>query len=302
MAEPGVGLQPAEEEGQADVSQTVAERVASALGGLSRKHRRIARHILDNLGSVAFASAQEVGVETDASAATVVRFSQTLGYKGFQHMRDEIRAELFDRRHVPHKLEGRMAAQAGSHGHLADVFASGISSIERTAVLASGERLMRAAAAIRRARHVYLVGSGLAAMLVECLAYYLQTIDIVARHVTGGEEELALALTFAGPEDAVIAISFRRHPRYAMKAIEHARAIGATSIGIANSEISPVLSEADHSFLVVTEGLLDRPSSVAAVALLDALVAAVMLVKPGEAAESQRRIDTTFKETGLLEE
>lgn len=294
-------MQPIDEPRPAAGSQSVAERVASALIGLSRKHRRIARYLLDNLGSVAFASAQEVGSETGASAATVVRFSQALGYSGFHHLRDDVRAELFRQQALP-KVEGRMEGRVGSHGPLADVFASAITNIERTAMLASEVRLMQAATAIRRARHVYIVGSGLAAMLVECLAYYLQTIDIVARHVTGGEEELALALTFAGPEDALIAVSFRRHPRYAMKALEHARAIGATSIGVANSEISPVLREADHSFLVMTEGLPDRPSPVAAVALLDALVAAVMLVEPEEAAESQRRIDTTFKETGLLEE
>lgn len=294
-------MQPVDEQRQAGGSQAVAERVASALADLSRKHRRIALYLLDNLGSVAFASAQDIGMETDTSAATVVRFSQTLGYKGFHHLRDEVRAELFKQQALL-KLEGSLGDLGGSHRLLSDVFASGVSNIERTAKLASEERLMEAATAIRRARHVYIVGSGLAAMLVECLAYHLQTIDIVARHVTGGEEELALALTFAGPEDVVIGISFRRHPRYAMKAIQHARAIGATSIGIANSGMSPVLCEADHSFLVITEGLLDRPSPVAAVALLDALVAAVMLVEPEEAAESQRRIDTTFKEAGLLEE
>jgi len=32
-------------------------------------------------------------------------------------------------------------------------------------------------------------GSGLAAMLVECLAYFLQTMDVPTRHVTGGEEQ-----------------------------------------------------------------------------------------------------------------
>lgn len=295
-------MQPVDEQRQAGGSQTVAERVASALTGLSRKHRRIALHLLDNLGSVALASTQDIGMQTDTSAATVVRFSQTLGYKGFRHLRDEVRAELSLERQAQHKLESRTADRAGGRGLLADVFDSAIANIERTAMLASAERLMQAAAAIRRARHVHIVGSGLAAMLVECLAYHLQTIDISARPVTGGEEELALALTFAGQEDAVIGVSFRRHPRYAMKALEHARAIRATSIGIANSETSPVLREADLSFLVSTEGLLDRPSPVAAVALLDALVAAVMLVEPEEAAESQRRIDTTFKEAGLLEE
>jgi DNA-binding MurR/RpiR family transcriptional regulator len=159
-----------------------------------------------------------------------------------------------------------------------------------------------AAAAVRRARQVFIVGSGLAAMLVECLAYYLQMMNVPVRHVTGGEEQLAVALTFSQPEDVVIAISFRRTPRYTMKAIDHARAIGATSIGIANSKLSPLVRETDYAFPVVTAGVMDRPSPVAAVALISALVAAVMLVEPEQAAKSQERIASTYKQTGLLDE
>lgn len=283
-------------------SDTVADRVASAVPGLSRKHQQIARFVLENLALVAFASAQELAIETNTSAATIVRFSQTLGYRGYHHLREEIRAQLSLEREALRRLESKMEGPVTRHDLLTQVFATDLSNIERTAVLTSAERLQLAAAAIRRARHVFIVGSGLAAMLVECLAYFLQTIDISARHITGGEEQLALALTFSGPEDLVIAISFRRYPRYAMKAIEHAKAVGATSIGIANNELSPVLRAADHPFLVITEGVLNRPSPVAAVALIDSLVAAIMLAQPEEAAESQRRIDTTFKEAGLLEE
>jgi DNA-binding MurR/RpiR family transcriptional regulator len=282
-------------------SDSVADRIVSSVSRLSRKHQRIARFVLDHQDVIAFASAHEVGIETGASAATVVRFCQALGYEGYHHLREAIRARLSLERAALEKLERRMEG-TDNHDLPTQVFAVGIGNLERTAVLTSAERLWAAAEAIRRARHVFIVGSGLAAMLVECLAYYLQTMDVSVRHVTGGEEQLALALTFSGPEDVVIAISFRRQPRYALKAIEHARAIGATSIGIANSELSPVLREAGYSFQVITDSVIDRPSPVAAVALLDALVAAVSLAEPEEAAKSQQRIDTTFKESGLLEE
>ncbi len=280
----------------------LADRIAAALPHLSKKHKELARFVLDQPEFVAFASAHEVGVETDTSAATVVRFCQALGYEGYQQLQEAIRVRLALQRTAVQRFAERLEGPISNQDLLTRVFAMDIQNIERTAVLGSSDRLQGAAAAIRRARQAIIVGSGLAATLVECLAYSLQVLDISTRSVTGGEEPLALALTFSQPEDVVIAISLRRNPRYAMKAIEHARAIGAKAIGIANSEFSPVIREADYAFPVVTDGIAHSPSPVAAVALLNALVAALSLTAPEQTAQSLQQIDATYKESGLLDE
>jgi DNA-binding MurR/RpiR family transcriptional regulator len=291
-----------EEPASAGEPDTLASRIAAVLPHLSRKHKEIARFVLDNQDLVAFAPAHEVGLETDSSAATVVRFCQALGYEGYLQLQEALRAQLSLERTAVQHLEQRLEGSIAGHDIVTRVFGADIRNLERTAVLTAGDRVQAAAAAVRRARQVFIVGSGLAAMLVDCLAYYLQMMDVPVRHVTGGEEQLAVALTFSQPEDVVIAISFRRTPRYTMKAIDHARAIGATSIGIANSKLSPLVRETDYAFPVVTAGVMDRPSPVAAVALISALVAAVMLVEPEQAAKSQERIASTYKQTGLLDE
>jgi len=276
--------------------------MAAALPHLSKKQAEIARFVLDHEDYVAFASAAELGLETDSSAATVVRFCQALGYEGYQQMQDAIRARLSLERTAVQHLESRLEGPIANHDLLTQVFAAEIRNLQRTAVQISGDQLQAVAAAIRRARQVLIVGSGLAATLVDCLAYELQTMDLPVRSVTGGEEQLALVLTFLQAEDAVIGISFRHNPRYAMTAVDHARAIGATSIGIANSELSPLVRQADYSFLVATDGVADRPSPVAAVAFIDALVAALMLIEPEQTARSQQQIDSTYKQSGLLDE
>jgi DNA-binding MurR/RpiR family transcriptional regulator len=280
----------------------LANKIAAALPHMSKKHKEIAHFALDHEDFVAFASAQELGLETDSSAATVVRFCQALGYEGYPQLQEAIRAQLSLERTAVQYLERRLEGPIANDDLLTQVFAADIRNLQRTAALATGGRLEAAAAAVLRARQVLIVGSGLAAMLVECLAYFLQVIDVATRHVTGGEEQLALALTFLQAEDVVIAISFRHTPRYVMKAVDHARAIGATSIGIANSELSPVVRETDYAFPVITDSVVGRPSSVAAVALINSLVAALMLIEPEQAAKSQQQIAATYKQSGLLDE
>jgi hypothetical protein len=53
---------------------------------------------------------------------------------------------------------------------------------------------------------------------------------------------------------------------------------------------------------VITDSVVDKLSPVAAVTLINALVAALMLIEPEQTAKSQQQIDSTYKQSGLLDE
>jgi DNA-binding MurR/RpiR family transcriptional regulator len=277
-------------------------KISAALPQLSKKHKDIARFVLDNPDSVAFSSASEVGARTGTSAATVVRFCQTLGFEGYIQLQEALRERMSLQRTAMQRLEQRMAERTTDDDLLTRVLATDIHNIERTAVLTNKDRLQAAAEELRHARQVLIVGSGLAAMLVEYLVYSLQRMDVQTRSVTGGEEPLAMALAFVQPDDVVIGISFRQSPRYTKKALERAKIVGAGSIGIADSELSPLIQLADYPFLVVMDNVADSPSPVAAVSLLNALLVALSLSALQQTAHSLEQIDATYQESGLLEE
>jgi len=280
----------------------LADKILALLPRLSKKHQDIARFVLDNPDAVAFGSAHVVGAKTGTSAATVVRFCQALGYEGYIQLQEVIRERMSQQRAAMQHLERSIAERSTDSELLIRVLATDILNIERTAVLANRDRMEAAAEDIRRARQVLIVGSGLAAMLVEYLAYSLLRLDVSARSVTGGEEPLAIALAFVQPDDVVIGISFRRRPRYTAKALEQARIVGAKSIGIADSELSPLFSVADYRFLVAIDNMAHSPSPVAAVSLLYALIAIMSLSAPEQTAHSLERLDATYRQSGLLDE
>jgi DNA-binding MurR/RpiR family transcriptional regulator len=280
----------------------LAGKIFSVLPELSKKHKAIARFVLDNPDAVAFASASEVGAKTGTSAATVVRFCRALGFEGYLELQQAVRERMSLQRMSLQRLERQMAKRLAEEDLLTRVLATDIQSIKRTILLASKNRFQAAAQDIRQARQVLIVGSGLAAVLVEYLIYSLQRVDVPTRSVTGGEEPLAMALAFVQPDDLVIGISFRRTPRYALKALEQAKSVGARSIGIADSELSPLLQLADYSFRVVMDSAAHSPSPVAAVSLLNALIVILSLSAPEQTAYSLQKIDETYKRSGLLEE
>jgi len=286
----------------AEERNALVAKIFAAYPHLSRKHRAIARFVLDNPDSVAFGSASIVGAQTGTSAATVVRFCQALGYEGYSQLQEAIRDRMSQQRAAMRRLEQMLAEQSTDEDLLTRALATDIHNIERTAILANRDRFQAAAEDVRQARQVLIVGSGLAAMLVEYLVYSLQRLDVSVRSVTGGEEPLAMALAFVQPTDVVIGISFRRNPRYTTKALEQAKAVGAASICIVDSELSPLLPVADYGFPVAIQSMADNPSPVAAVSLLNAFVAALSLSAPEQTAHSLQKIDAAFEQSGLLEE
>jgi DNA-binding MurR/RpiR family transcriptional regulator len=297
MGHPDIGTS-ALSKGRGAQPPPLADRIVAALPQLSKKHTEIAQFILDHQDIVAFASANEVGIRTHSSAATVVRFCQALGFGGYPELQDTIRERVVSQWTDAPRLERRLSGPGPSEDLLTRVFGKDIRNIERTAELGDTHQLKSAAAEIRRARQTLIVGTGLAAALADSLAYSLQSIDLPAQSVTGGEEPMALALAFLRSQDVMVGISFRADPKNVVQAIEKARSVGAKSIGIARSQLSPVVQIADYAFTAVIDGMGHSFSLSAAVSLLNGLIAAISAITRDQPAVPSAAVDTAIGPVG----
>lgn len=68
-------------------------RIEAQLEALSRKQRAVAEYILQNPTMVLFATATDVAQRVGVDPATVVRFTQRLGFHGYPDFQDSLRAE-----------------------------------------------------------------------------------------------------------------------------------------------------------------------------------------------------------------
>ncbi len=278
------------------------ERIVAALSGLSRKQKEIARFVLDNQEIVAFSSASELGGRTDSSAATVVRFCQALGYKGYIDLQSAVRDQVSRQWPAVRRFQERLDNPLPKEDLVARAFSTDIHNIERTAERTADDRLQAAAGEIRRARQILVVGGGLTSTVVGFFAHALQVIGLPVQCVAGGGEPLALALAFLRPEDVVIGVGFWRNLRDVVQAIEQAQEIGATTIGITDSRLSPLARLPDHHFLVATSGVAHNLSPVATLSLLNTLVATLSFDMPERVVESLHMVDEAYRRSGLLAE
>ena len=70
------------------------ERIRRERNGMSRSFSKLADYLLDSYVEASFMTASELAQVLNLDAATVVRFSQTLGYEGFPDLQREIRTRV----------------------------------------------------------------------------------------------------------------------------------------------------------------------------------------------------------------
>ncbi len=273
--------------------------ITSAFAEMSHAHQHLARYILDNGLFVAFASAAELGDKVGVSAATVVRFCQTIGYAGYPELQAAARVTLPTYVHkVQQMTQGR--GIIGKREIARRVFELDAQNLNRTSELLNVERFQTAVATLAKASDVLVVAGGLSAGPALYLAHSLQVMGFDARVVLNGGIPLALELAHLKPTSALVGISIWRYVAETVQAMERAQSIGATRIAITDSIVSPLAQRADYAFQVATDGAAHALSLTSAMSLINAFIAALSFARPAKTARALREVDAAYRAGKVL--
>lgn len=282
-----------------DTETSLENRITSVFSELSRSQRELARLVLDNGLFVAFASAAELGEKAGVSAATVVRFCQTLGYEGYPELQAAVRANLPTYVHKVQQMEqGRAVLDKDQVA--VRVFELDTQNLNRTAESLNLERFSAAVAALGKASDILVVGAGLSAGPALYLAHSLKVMGLDVRAVLNGGIPLALELVRLKPTSLLVGISVWRYVAETVSAMERAQSIGATRIAITDSIVSPLAQRADYAFQVATDGAAHALSLTSMMALINAFIAALSFARPEETARALREVDAAYRQGKLL--
>ncbi|WP_295499454.1 MurR/RpiR family transcriptional regulator [uncultured Ralstonia sp.] len=221
-----------------ELMQTLRARAAD----LSPQLQRAAMLLESNQSDIALLSMRDLARRCELPPATFSRLARALGFDDFAALREVCVNHL---RHQADGYAGRATAlqQGGSE-------ASGASDAERigaaigahvqTAFSAANlEAIETAAAALRGARRVYLLGARSCLALTHAFGYAAQLFDDKVTLCTGTGNTLADPLRFCGEGDIVIAVTFDPYTREVIEAMQYAHARGARLVYVSDSAIAP---------------------------------------------------------------
>lgn len=218
------------------VREFLRDRVARRLDGLPPAERRVAEYIRDNLNSITFATATEIGETTGTSDATVVRTAKALGYAGLPDLKRAAGREVGMLTEPSVRLRRRIEESGNDTSALLDhVFAEGVERLLETRRLLSAPAFESAVSALAGAREVVGYGVGPSSVPVGYLVLRLTRLGRRARAMAATGFGLADELLGLRPEDVVVLYAPGRLLRDMDVLLTHAEAVGARTILVSDS-------------------------------------------------------------------
>jgi DNA-binding MurR/RpiR family transcriptional regulator len=212
---------------------------------------------LSNPDEIAFGTAASIAHTAGVQPSTLIRFAQHLGFDGFTSLQSVFRERLRERQ-VSYEerlaaLHGDMPGLSKNRTILDGFLTAATHSIETISRQVDEDVLTRAVDILAKAETIYLLARRRSYPIAAYMAYAFGKLKIRNQLVESPAGIDAEILSFAGPADAAIAISFSP---YASATVEHAAMLAAGNvpvIAITDSAFSP-LAQSAKAWFEIAEG------------------------------------------------
>lgn len=219
--------------------EDIRERLVPLAGSAPPRLRALAAWLVDRPEELAFNSVRSLADLAGTNPNTVVRLAQALGFSGFEQARGAVQQVLRGGESgyaaraaaLSHRPPERLMAElrAAAEENVADVFAP-----------RSLAALAEIVPHLLDARQVHCIGVRTAYALAH---YFTYRGGMAHPNIVPAPSQPGLildALTEAGPEDVVIAISFAHYSSEVLRAADAARARGARLLAVTDGYASPL--------------------------------------------------------------
>jgi DNA-binding MurR/RpiR family transcriptional regulator len=256
-----------------DRYKKVKEKINQSYGLLPKNHKVIADYVINNFDKIPFLNVQDLSKNTNASVASIVRFAQRIGFKGFSDLRDAIavslQKELQNKEIFPlfekHKIKDDL---------LTEVANLDIKNINDTLNLIERKKFDYTIDRILNSRTVYTAGLGISYLLAEILAYQITQVGINSSVLKHSHTLFHEQILFMNPDDLLIVFSFPPYSKETVEAAQFANERKIDIISITNEAASPVTFCSKASLIVNSENMLFTNSFAAISVLINAIATA----------------------------
>jgi DNA-binding MurR/RpiR family transcriptional regulator len=208
---------------------TYEDRIRQERPDMSKSFAKLADFLLDSYIESAFMTASELAHRLDLDAATVVRFAQTLGYKGFPDMQREIRQRVLGDLLV--RPEQAKVAESVP-GVVANAMAELSLALEQTRMSLDTEAVAKLVEQIGAARRIILLAENPAQAAAYNLVHFLEQGGFPIYIARSGVADLARTVHTATDQDLLIALEVSGQSPYIAGALESAQQKGLPTAAI----------------------------------------------------------------------
>ena len=264
---------------------------------LTPAERRVADVVLSDPQAVAFGTVAEVASLAATSGATVVRLATRLGLSGFSELQDRVRAEVSTA-----VLRATERIRTPRPDDLLDrAVTVATAAVRSTLDRVDRDSFDRAVSLLARpSHHVVVLAAEATSGIGEQFAKELGLLRSGVTQVRGSGVAVSRRLAELGPGDAVVLVDLPRYDRWLLDAATTAHRSGGRLVAVTDSALSPLAAHADVLFTIASDGPGPFDSHVAALALLESVVAGVALSLGPPAVARLDHIEAAWDHDGVF--
>jgi DNA-binding MurR/RpiR family transcriptional regulator len=263
-----------------DNLELLRSEIANRYEELSPRLKQVASFVLDNPNDIALETLAVNANRCDVQPSTIVRFAKVFGYSGASEMQRLFRDEILAAAPSPSYSERIRQFQERSdtvdwllpYNVMREFAESNIIALEHLREVVRKDDLDRSIELMQRAHTIYLAGVRRAFPVAAYLAYSLSHVEKRAFLLDGVAGMTSEQSWMLGPDDLVIAVSFKPYASETMAVVERATANGASLIAISDSRLSPIAKSANVCFEIKDAEVRQFRSLTASMCLAQTLV------------------------------
>ncbi|MBQ8576975.1 MAG: MurR/RpiR family transcriptional regulator [Clostridia bacterium] len=274
----------------------ILTKIETMMPGFSKGQKLIANYMLEHYDKAAYMTASKLGAVVKVSESTVVRFANELGFDGYPELQRSLQELIRTKLTSVQRIE-ITNDRIGDGEVLAKILTGDIEKIRGTLEGLDPGAFDAAVDAILSAKHIYISGMRSASLLSGFLGYYFSLMFPDVRTVQAtSSSEMFEQLFRIDKGDVFIGISFPRYSKRIINAIDYAKARGAVTVALTDSEASPLAAGADHLLIARSDMASFVDSYVAPLSVINALIVAISRKKQEEVSETFEKLEAVWEE------
>ncbi|MGO4307358.1 MurR/RpiR family transcriptional regulator [Cupriavidus sp. RAF12] len=277
---------------------TLLAQLRADFPSLSTQFQSGARYLLDHPQDIAIHSMRKVAANAGVQPATLVRLSQSLGFDGWQGLRELFVEALRDGGSQPYARRARkVVKESGSSRMLAEMMEVQHHNLD--ALLASNaDTLPRAADLLAAAPTVHVAGFRSCFPIAFTFHYIYRLFRSSVHLIRGDAGTLEMELRALTAKDAVLVAGFAPYSQESLRVATAAREAGCKVIALTDSTVAPIALKADCTLLFAIDSPSFFPSITAGIAMVEALVEQLLAKKGKGAIRALEQTEGQLHRTG----
>lgn len=241
---------------------SILKILAAQLDSMTQADRQIAQFIIDHPERMLTLSSAALAEATGRSQSSVVKFSQKMGYAGYQQLKLAVnKAKALEGHAPPGIIHGTIDASDSYMTILQKLIGSKLLSMRET-LAANGELTIdQALDALHNARKVQLAGVGASSLVARDFSYKL--LKLGRNVLLDSDTHIQIAnASGLNASDVLVALSHSGRSLEILRIAELAKKRGATIVSVTGLQPNPLLDMADIRLYTVADEERVRSSAI----------------------------------------